>query len=508
MTNLRASGELLAADETARTLTYRLLPYGEPGRTNLGSVRVARGVVALPDPAALVLNFQHDRDRPLARAVSLEDRDDALVATFAVAPTTAGDDLLVEARSGLRTGASVELEDVVIRHGDLLAGRLAAAGAVVSPAFPSALLVAADAGDDRGDEDEPAPDEPATVTPDPATPGDVEPDAADDDTEDETMTDTTLTAAAPAALPGASTPGPASLDSVNRLLAAVAGGNRDRELLAALSDITRTAAATQDPPAWLGEVWTGTPYERQIVPLIGSSPLTSFTSIGWKWTTAPAGAAYAGDKADVPSNLPVTTSHTQTADRWAGAHDHDRAMRDFSVPGYWESYWAAMGSSYSQWSDGIVALALKTDATVVPGVAGRSIVGDLIATALSVLPHGKATFALLGSDAIASLAAEAPALALSATLSIPDASGNVGSLPFATHSSLAPGDVIVGNRNAATFKELGGGSPIRVEALDVARGGVDTGAFGYALVDVHAPLAIARTTHTPGVAATSSARKS
>jgi hypothetical protein len=39
--------------------------------------------------------------------------------------------------------------------------------------------------------------------------------------------------------------------------------------------------------------------------------------------------------------------------------------------------------------------------------------------------------------------------------------------------------VVLGVRKAARFRELGGGSPIRVEALDVARAGIDSAVYGY-----------------------------
>ncbi|WP_448072336.1 hypothetical protein [Georgenia yuyongxinii] len=147
-TTIRTAGTLLIASVDARTLTYRLLPYGEQGRTNVGRVTASKGSVTLPeDPSRLLLNLEHDRKRPVGKGVSIEDTDGGLVATFAIARTRAGDDLLEEAHEGLRAAVSVEIDSPVIRGGKLLAGLLTGAGAVVDPAFPSAQLVAADAGE-------------------------------------------------------------------------------------------------------------------------------------------------------------------------------------------------------------------------------------------------------------------------------------------------------------------------------------------------------------------------
>src|SRR5690606_33044775 len=104
-----------------------------------GRVTASAGSLTLPEsPSDLVANMEHDRTRPVARGVALDETDDGLTATLRVARTTAGDDLLVEAREGLRTGISVEIDDPVIKGGALVGGTLTGAGFVTEPAFPSA----------------------------------------------------------------------------------------------------------------------------------------------------------------------------------------------------------------------------------------------------------------------------------------------------------------------------------------------------------------------------------
>jgi hypothetical protein len=51
------------------------------------------------------------------------------------------------------------------------------------------------------------------------------------------------------------------------------------------------------------------------------------------------------------------------------------------------------------------------------------------------------------------------------------------------------GKVVAGMRNAGTFYELPG-SPIRVEALDIAKGGIDEALFGYYATLLHDPNGI------------------
>lgn len=493
MTRIALDGTLVAASAADRTLTYRLLPFGEPGRTNVGTVTVARGVVALPaDPSTLLLNLEHERGRPVGRGVSLVDTPSALLATFAIADTTAGRDLLTEAADGLRTGVSVELDGVAIRDGALTAGRLTGAGAVVAPAFPSALLVASD----TPPEDAPAApvDEPVVEETDPV-------DEPVDDTEGDTMPETTVVEASAPTTLAASTPSPRpalTLPRVASLLAAVGRGDRSPELLAALSDITQTAVGVDvAPPQFIDEVWSGVQYERQIVPLLAPGSLSSYKVTGWRWTTKPAGATYAGDKTAVTSNAAATEPVEYEADRWAGAHDVDRKFRDFGDESFWSSYWQAMAASYAKWSDDAAAAGIVSAAqTATP--AGYGVVAAIVAAALEVMPAGTPTFCLLGSAAFAELVERDPLAFLSGSVSLTDGSGNVGGLTFRHNPAVAAGDVVVGIRNAASWYELGS-TPIRVEAVNVANGGIDVGAFGYGVLGVHddAGLAKATVTHAP-----------
>lgn len=488
---MRAIGQLLAADLETRELSYRLLPFGEPGSTSLGRVTVAAGAVALPsDPSAILLNVEHDPTRPVGRASSIVETAAGLDATFRVARTSAGDELLLEAAEGLRTGVSVELDQPVIRGGQLLGGVLTGAGAVVRPAFPSAQLVAADTA--TPEPTDPEPEQQPEPTADPEPEQQPEPDTEGDPVETDT-----LTAAAPAALPAQTAPvHDRSLRGVTQLLASLGAGRRDPQLLAALADITQTAVgADVEAPQFIGEVWSGAPYQRQIVPLIGHGDLTSYKITGWRWTTPPVGADYTGDKNAVPSNAAATEPVDYDAARWAGAHDVDRKFRDFGNEAFWTSYWQAMAASYSRWSDAKCAADLLAAAPAVVTI-GTGVVNAIITGALGVIPYGRPSFVLLGSSAFAELAQVDPKLLLGGSIDLGDGSGNLSGLSFGTHSSIPATHVLVGTRNAATFYELGGGAPIRVDAVNVAQGGVDVGAFGYAVTGVHSTNGLAEVTVT------------
>jgi hypothetical protein len=541
MTALQAAGTLLAADPGARRLTYRLLPYGEPGRTSLGTLTASAGAIDLPaDARDLILNREHERRTPLGRAVELVETPEDLVATFAIAATAAGQDLLAEADEGLRTGISVELDDVVIRAGRLVSGRLVAAGAVVDPAFPSAQLVASDTGDDpdtdthdtddsSDDSDDDADDPQVSEAPDD---DDTDPDSTDDTDSEADMTTTTTTAAAgtlaatraPAGLPTrpSSRPEPGFREIVRLLAAAGRQQPQGRlyatleqlspgatQLFAALSDITPASTSVNDVmqiPQWLGEVWDGRTYQRRYIPLLTSAPLTAMEIKGWKWVVKPEVGPYAGNKGPVPSNVPTTEPYVLTAQRIAGAHDIDRIFRDFNVEEFWSSYWAAMTESYARQSDYVARAVLVDNApyvapTAVPAGVSKA-ASYIVDGAVAIIDTALPTFAIVSKDLYGELLRTRTDDTLAyLNLALGLEEGSVAGFSIVPGDAAFPADtVIVGAKPAATVYELPG-TPLRVEALNIANGGIDAGLFGYLAAGFNDDGGLAYVSATPPVAA-------
>jgi hypothetical protein len=536
MTTMRAAGTLLAADPGARQLTYRLLPYGEAGRTNLGTITASPGSVRLPEPRDVVLNLEHEPRRPLGRGTALAEDDAGLLATFDIAATSSGDDLLAEAAAGLRTGVSVELTEVRIRAGQLLDSLLSGAGAVVASAFPSAQLVAADVGDDDDGPD----DDAADTTDDPQVNADDDTDDDADSTDDNPDTDTnseadmppTTTTApavsatrAPAGLPTARSARPAEpgFREIVRLLAAAsrqqpegrlyatleAISPRSTQLFAALADITPGAGSVNDItqlPQWLGEVWDGRIYQQRYVPLLDHKDLTAMQVKGWKWTVKPTVGPYAGNKAAVPSNPATTEPYVLDAFRIAGAHDIDRIFRDFNVEEFWTSYWAAMTESYARQADGAaITLLLENSPYVAPGTVPSGVskaATYIVDGAVAIIDTALPTFAIVSKDLYRDLLltrADDVLAYLNMALGLED--GTVSSFSIVPGDATVPADtVIVGAKPAATIYELPG-VPIRAEALNIANGGVDTGLFGYMAAGFNDDGALAYVSATPPVVA-------
>lgn len=506
---------LAASSADGRTLTGLLLPFGEPGRTNLGRLTASAESRLDVPTSPVVLNVEHDPKRPVGTLATIEQTAEGLRASFQVAKTRDGDDALAEVAAGLRAALSVEIEPIVTRAGRIVSGVIAGAALVARGAFSSALLAAdtpdvPDLGDDGPAHELPDVvingDELAGVTAVEVTPARIAittaPSADTPDHENEAAAlaasaqpegTPTMPNAAPvvtnAALAAAQKP---KDTSANALFAAFAEAGRTR-LNAALSDIVPADILGQadSQPQYVGELWNGKAFERKVVPLFNHGDLTSFKVAGWRWVTKPEVALYTGNKADIPSNTVETEAADVTAQRIAGGHDIDRKYRDFSNAEFWEAYFKAMTESYARVSDAYaLAQILAAAPAVTPGSVPSGVAPGLayiVDGALDILGNTDTMpdFALVTPDlwrAMMFTRADDALAYLNAALGLED--GTVGSFTIKPSAALGTNKVLVGCKSAATVHELSG-SPIRVEAIDIARGGIDEALFGYIAVNIH-----------------------
>lgn len=166
MTRLTAAFTMEAsADLDKRTISGTLVPFGEIGQTNLGPVEIAKG--ALEIPAKVVLLVSHDDDRPIGMLAAHTITDAGITGSFKVAGTGRGDEALLEAAEGIRSGLSVGVEiDEFSTDPDtgvmtITAGVVRETSLVTFPAFKSARV-------DKVAASEAAPETPeATPAPEP-----------------------------------------------------------------------------------------------------------------------------------------------------------------------------------------------------------------------------------------------------------------------------------------------------------------------------------------------------
>lgn len=509
---------MLTASRADRTLSGLVLPFGEVGRTNLGKVKAHKG--SLQAAPVVTINTQHDKVG-VGLAASMVEEDDGWHGVFNIAEGPAGDALLAAYEADERKGLSVEMPDAVTRGGDLIAGTITAVAAVVRGAFPSALM-AADAGDlpdDLPDWYRPTDSSSeeteeivvdgvtyirkttrtnvTTVTPKGGqTPTQEEDNMVDENGEGQQLS-ASLVAAMGQALQAARAEDrpkpPMSPEAAFRGIAQhyTKSGNLEAALASVTHDdgdndgdgVGEIAAA----PSWLGEVYKRSPYNRKFVPLLGAgAPLTSYKSEGYRITGLPTAAEYAGNLAEVPTGGMTVEPVTYTAKRWAHGANLDRRFSDFGDNQVMQAFVEAQVDSYKRVSDAYALAQLITTAETeaagpwVEGVA-PALQGIVDGALALIADEFQPTGAIVGSDLYRTLLftkKDDVSAFLTEAFGLEEG-GLSGFRIVPTAAPAMAGKTLVLDRSTVRMRELGGGTPVRVEAELPSNGGKTLAVFGY-----------------------------
>ena len=145
---------ITSADSESRTITGRVVTWNETGSTSAGLTTFKPESIATKNVKLLL---EHDRTRPIGKVLSMTATEQGIDATFKIAETTAGNDALVEAATGLRDGFSV---GVKVNAHDFVDGVLVVAkgsldevSLVSEPAIDSARVSSVAASETEADEE-------------------------------------------------------------------------------------------------------------------------------------------------------------------------------------------------------------------------------------------------------------------------------------------------------------------------------------------------------------------
>lgn len=521
-------GEILA-NRDERTLTGLLIPYNEIGKTNVGQFQVEAGVIRIPaDPSVVSLNVDHDRYNPVGRATRVWEEPAGIMATFRLAETPEGDAALADALSptGRRKRLSGEFR-TGIKAGKATGGNLAAGALVEQGAFPSAMVLASDSTHLEGEytdengvtwrrvEDA----ETTTTATEDGTQTTTVTTVTEETTEDKEGTDVPETETVQATVALAPTPPAHTAPRLEKadILASIAALRTNpfdqsaHEVLAALSDIKLTGtgalpAAGVIQQSWLGRIDLGIEYTREYINLhkLGTD-ISAGGKKGFKFRRGTAGSptwsdgTWAGNKTEINSGVGHTTTAESTLEKYARGADIGREF--FDLPGgseVIEAFLAELTADYLQWSDEKArALIVATAGTPVapstyPGVDGHDYagaMGQLIQGILAV-KRRKAdgrrdtpTYAIANEKAYEELVYTPKDLVpefITFNVGL-DGRGSVDGKVVVVQGDTGVEDtssVIVGADYAIEFDELPGG-PLHVNALEIAKGGIDHAIHGY-----------------------------
>ena len=376
---------LTAADTQTRTLTGRIVTWGEEGFTSAGKTVFAKDSITIPKNVKLLL--EHDRTRPIGKLTSYEVTDTGIEASFKIAGTIAGDDSLLEAAEGLRDGFSVgiklnEWENVdgamVIASSQMIETSL-----VTDPAIDSARVTEVAATETEVSE---------------STDSDIKPEGEDlvSETAPESVTTEAVEAAKSEVTVSASAPVMYSSPRVNlnvtagqyakAQLAASRGDNDARDLVAALQVATVAENTGMVPPNYLRDVIGIIDNSR---PFIDSIERAALPASGMKIFTPKLGTqatvALTAEAAEFASTDTSVTFQEDNVVKFAGAGILDVELVDRSDPAFLDLYIRELAASYAQKTDDY-ALGLARDGAV--GSSGSSIykaIADGIADSYGVM---------------------------------------------------------------------------------------------------------------------------
>lgn len=540
-------------DLTRRLITGCLIPAPVNGvqataTTSAGPTRFTGRLAWHADLSRIKLLTEHDRIHSVGYAIACSYRaDGSLWATWHVPPkpsdyvgTWAGDTALYEAQHHIRDGLSVGAFDLTTSYADdgvleVQAGTLREGSLCSIPAFDDSrvsdvaatapgrhhmftaaqLAALTAAGIDPATEPERANAFVAGMTasaPAPA-PQPVHTPAATELTAAQLMEQMRdLFASGPVQLGGPN-------DRPGQPAAAPAGGPRDlslaaftdmlvehyqgngnpTELRAALADVTVTnqqdgatgVSTAAFRPTYLNELWESTDYQRKFIDhaTVTRPAPKGLKLVAQKWVTKPIVDDYAGDKADIPTNIPELVDIEVNVSRVAGGHDVDRALVDLGSPEWLRTYFEGSTESYRIKSNQKAIAAAFAGATALVD-NGPDATPTTFTTLMEGVVAGVVDLATVGQGV--EYVAMAPGL-IAELLNISNldapawfsgsfqlgnqGDGGVGGTTWFTDPGLAAGTFMLGQKSAVRYHEVD--PPIRVQAVNVPQGGIDLGVFGY-----------------------------
>ncbi len=524
----------LEFSEEDLSATGLLTPYGVTARSNLGEFTVEPGVFTFSeDVTGNALNIEHRREDVVGALTKVWEQETGLFASFKFANTDEGREAFAAAKSGKRKNLSAEVAKVRIKDGKAISGRVFGAALVERPAFEGATLLAAEDTPDPTTE----PDAyaaflekvhadiaaaleavaaelskaPAEDTTPPAAPAE---ETKSDDYEEFSMSDNTAAGAVPATLL-ANAPAAKNTEvepstvfaAMHTVKNGIQGQTADAEtLLAALSDITvnttgglTTSASGVIQPAWVGKLWQGKRYERKYIDL-GNHLYGGIQLGGRKGFTLDQGTAlvqhWNGNKTELPTGKGSTSTRASSLQKYGYAADVAREW--FDLEGGAEviqAFFEGVVDSYAEITDQDALAALMAAALPnleAPGTYPAeypATMGMLIDAIEAVQDaNDDATFALVNPVAWRQLI-QTPKDLVPEFVSFNFQTGGNGSADGKVQVRKAPAEaftgldatapaIVAGAKNAIEFREQGQ-TPIQVDALDIARGGIDRAILGY-----------------------------
>ena len=364
---------ITASDAESRIIAGRIVQWDAVGNTSAGSTVFLPNSIEFGKNTKLVL--EHNRTKPLGKLVEWSQDDSGITASFKIAKTTAGNDALEEAATGLRSDFSVGVEVSAWDNKDgvmaISASKLLEVSLVTDGAIPGAEVEKVAATETPGTA--------ATeTTPEPQI---EEPKTEGDDLVSETVSEAVSTEtveAAKAEVKATShplnsqrvrTPIVSAGTFLEHSVRAQLGDETSKLYVAAASDTTSTEVAGLVPTPQLATIWD--PKTTNIRPAIAAVrnavlPASGLTFQLPRVKAAPtvAAAAQKGAFSDTQVEIEYITA---TVSKYAGMQKFDVEVLDRTSPAFFDELVRLMSNAYASATDAAMFTALAAgtlDSTV------------------------------------------------------------------------------------------------------------------------------------------------
>jgi HK97 family phage prohead protease len=377
--NLDFSIKVTATDFPKREISGRIVTWNETGSTSAGATSFQPGSITFGNSTKLLL--EHRRESPIGFLKSYQVTDSGIDATFAIGNTTAGNDSLVEASSGLRDGFSVGVLAEKYKNVDgvlvISASALKEVSLVTDPAIASAKVAVA-ASEPEDSESEAKAKETETITP--TTQGENEmestpavPEAAAEAVEASKVVNATeanrplyfTKPRSPIQTPGA---------YLEHTIKAKMGNEDSRQYVMAADDSFTTNPAFS-PVSYIRDVATNTTMVRPTVDACGGTrPLNSYgMTVSIPKITANSTVATVAEGGDPTGTTQITSSYVNaTVIKKAGFQRYSVELLDRSDPSFYEIMLQNLRDGYAQAVDEYVIAQITAGGTQATAVGADS----------------------------------------------------------------------------------------------------------------------------------------
>lgn len=488
---LALSGRLEAADTTRRTITGRVVTYGEeatPGGVNMPVVFERDSVEFTND---VVFRLEHNHQAPIGRAVTFTKHDDGIDGTFRVIATRAGDDALIEASENLRGGLSVGAEildhEIVAGVMHIRAARVDEVSLVVDPAISTARVERVAASNPTEGETQ--------VSEQPIDPTEV-----DEVVVEETVEETVITASASRLAPIAparTTPRQQFANAGEYAVAYIAAANGNRDAMQRITAANQTIADNPGivPTPILGNLIS---YLAQDRPVMSSGRSMSMPSAGSTFirprvTQHTLMGKQAKEIDPLASQTLKTEAVTVTKGTYGGTLKISFQDAAWSTPAIMQAVMEDLALEYGMQTESVAATALSTGVTAKVDLKAAYVAADLIkaiadaSAAVYAASYRTPDTIWMSPDKWAEYSAVCDTTGrplfphLGATNAAGTASATSMSLPVQGLNSvvsygLPKGTVIVGKREAFEVYETTGGA---LSLVNVSTLSTDVAFYGY-----------------------------